>query len=102
MTDTLDEQQVRKVAKLARLALEDDEVERFGRQLSEVLGFVSKLGELDLDPVEPMAHVADLTNVLREDVPGEALDVPTALKNAPGKMDAFFAVPKVLGDGSGA
>ena len=71
-------------------------------RLSRVLNYMSKLGELNVEGVEPMAHPFDATNVLREDIEQPGLTVETALANAPAKMEPFFQVPKVLGDGSGA
>jgi len=101
-TQRLTDQQVRHVAKLSRLDLNDQEIEHFSGQLSDILEYVSKLNELDVDKVEPMAHAMDVTNVLRDDQEIEGLKVETALANAPAKTPPFFSVPKVLGDGSGA
>jgi aspartyl-tRNA(Asn)/glutamyl-tRNA(Gln) amidotransferase subunit C len=98
----LTEKDVRHVAKLGRLRLSDAEVLHFGGQLSRVLEYVSKLSELDVSNVEPMAHPIDVTNVLREDVEQPGISVEAALANAPAQMTPFFQVPKVLGDGSGA
>jgi len=97
----LTEQQVRRVAKLSRLWLSDQEIHHFAEQLSGVLGYVSKLDELDVTDVEPMAHAMDVTNVLREDDPQGGMDEQTVLDNAPDKSPPFFKVPKVLGDASG-
>ena len=102
MAEKLTDQEVRRVAKLSRLLLSDDEVARFGAQLSNVLDYFTKLSELDVEDVQPMAHAADVTNVLREDVPKDGLSTEAALANAPVQMPPFFKVPKVLGEGSGA
>ena len=96
------EDDVRHVAKLSRLRLSDEEIHHFTDQLEAVLGYISKLNELDVDGVEPMAHAMDMCNVRREDVEQDGIAVEDALKNAPAKDDVFFKVPKVLGDGSGA
>ncbi len=93
---------VRRVAQLSRLRLTDDEVQRMATELSAVLAYISKLEELDVAGVEPMAHAMDMTNVLREDTPSPGRAVDTALANAPAKDPPFFKVPKVLGEGSGA
>ena len=93
---------VRHVAKLSRLRLDDSEVHHFAQQLAAVLEYVDALRELDVEGVEPMAHPLAMTNVLREDVPEPGLDVDAALANAPGRDGPFFSVPKVLGDGGGA
>ena len=101
-SEKLTEQQVRHVAKLSRLNLSDDEVHHFSEQLSGVLGYVSKLNELDVTGVEPMAHAMDVTNALREDVAEPGLTAEQALANAPATDEPFFKVPKVIGDGGGA
>jgi aspartyl-tRNA(Asn)/glutamyl-tRNA(Gln) amidotransferase subunit C len=100
MNETISEQQVRHVAKLARLKLNDDEVRMFTRQLGDILSYVEKLNELDTDNVEPTAHAAPLKNVFREDKAKEGIGVEAILKNAPSRDGSFFTVPKVLGDSS--
>jgi aspartyl-tRNA(Asn)/glutamyl-tRNA(Gln) amidotransferase subunit C len=102
MTEKLSDEQVRHVAKLSRLKLSDAQVQHFAGQLSSVLEYISKLNELDVDEVEPMAHAADVVNVLRVDQPGESLSVAQALANAPEVSEPFFKVPKVLGGQSEA
>ena len=107
MTDSppaqrITEADVRHVAKLARLRLTDEQVQQFTAQLGDVLDYIGKLGELQLDDVEPMAHAQDLANVLREDAEKQSLDVETALANAPDREPPFFKVPKVMGEDSGA
>lgn len=99
---TIDQQTVRKVAKLSRLELDEKQIHDFARQLGSVLDYMNKLNELDLCDVEPMAHAIDLRNVLRPDQPGGSLSVDEVLANAPSQAPPFFRVPKVLGDGSGA
>ena len=89
--------QVRHVAKLARLALDERELERLSRQLESILEYVAKIGEVDVSGVEPMAHAADVKNVLRDDVAGPALPVEQVLQNAPDTDGRFFKVPKVIG-----
>ena len=84
------------------MELNDEEIEHFGEQLSNVLDYISKLSELDVEGVEPMAHALDVTNVLREDEPVNGMPRDAALMNAPEQADGFFLVPKVLGEGSGA
>ena len=83
------------VARLARLALTDEEVERLGGQLNAILEAVGKVAELDLEGVEPTAHPLDLVNVLAEDVPRPSLPRVEALANAPDPEDGFFGVPAV-------
>lgn len=94
------EDDVRKVAKLSRLRLNDDEIVRYTQQLGAILDYVAKLNELDLEDVEPMAHAHDMTNALREDEPQDGLTVDQALTNAPQQaFNQYFRVPKVIGDG---
>jgi aspartyl-tRNA(Asn)/glutamyl-tRNA(Gln) amidotransferase subunit C len=81
------------VARLARLELSDDEVERFTEQLSAILEAVAKVSELDLSEVEPTAHPLDLVNVWTEDVPRPCLPRDEALANAPEREAGFFKVP---------
>lgn len=102
MSQPITPDDVRHVAKLSRLRLNEDEVTHFAQQLSAVLEHVAAINELDVSDVEPMAHAGDLTNVLREDEVGPTLAVDEALANAPQRDGPFFAVPKVLGDGGGA
>ena len=81
------------VARLARLALSDDEIDRLGAQLNAILEAVGKVSELDLADVEPTAHPLDLVNVWAEDQPQESLSVEDALANAPDREAGFFRVP---------
>ena len=86
-------EQVLHVARLARLALTDEEVERFQEQLSAILEAVGKVSELDLTDVEPTSHPLDLVNVLGEDEPRPSLSREDALRNAPEPDGGYFAVP---------
>jgi aspartyl-tRNA(Asn)/glutamyl-tRNA(Gln) amidotransferase subunit C len=88
-------EEVLHVAKLARLALTDDEVERFRGQLSAILEAVGKVSELDLEGVPPTSHPLDLVNVLAEDEPAPCLSREDALANAPDPEGGFFGVPPV-------
>lgn len=89
----ISEEEVRRVARLARLDLTDEEVARLGGQLSAILEAVGKVGELDLTDVEPTSHPLDLVNVWAEDEPRPSLPVETALANAPRADGPFFRVP---------
>ena len=89
----IDREQVLHVARLARLALSDEEIERMSGELSHILEHVERMDELDLDGVEPTSHVVDLHNVLREDVPRPSLPRERALENAPDAADEGFRVP---------
>ena len=88
---------VRDVAKLARLAMDDDKLQRLTVQLESILGYVDKLREADVTGVEPMAHAVDVKNVFRDDIPGEPLPLERTLQNAPDTDGPFFKVPKVIG-----
>jgi aspartyl-tRNA(Asn)/glutamyl-tRNA(Gln) amidotransferase subunit C len=83
------------VARLARLALTDEEVERFQLQLNAILEAVSKVSELDLEGIPPTSHPLDLVNVFAEDEPTPSLSRAEALVNAPDPEDGFFGVPPV-------
>lgn len=96
MPAKIDEKQVRHIAHLARLKLTDDEVARFGGQLSGILEYVEKLGEVNTDGIEPTAHALPVHNVFRDDVPATSYTPEQALANAPAKDPPFFRVPKVL------
>lgn len=87
---------VEHVARLARLQLTDEELDRYGAQLGAILDYIAKLEKLDVAGAEPLVHPAEGANVFREDVPGASLPRPEALKNAPEKTDEFFIVPKVV------
>jgi aspartyl-tRNA(Asn)/glutamyl-tRNA(Gln) amidotransferase subunit C len=81
------------VARLARLELGEDEVARFAEQLNAILEAVGKVGELDLEGVEPTAHPLELANVWAEDEPRPPLSLEEALANAPDGEGGFFRVP---------
>jgi aspartyl-tRNA(Asn)/glutamyl-tRNA(Gln) amidotransferase subunit C len=85
--------EVAHVARLARLRLSDEELERFGEQLSAILEAVGKVSELDLSGVPPTAHPLDLVNVWDDDEPRPSLSVEEALANAPDRDGSFFRVP---------
>ncbi|MGA2498268.1 MAG: Asp-tRNA(Asn)/Glu-tRNA(Gln) amidotransferase subunit GatC [Tepidisphaeraceae bacterium] len=88
---------VRHVAKLARLALPEEKLVRFTSQLESILEYVAKIGRVDITGVEPMAHALPIHNVLREDVARPGLTVEQVLQNAPESDGPFFKVPKVIG-----
>jgi aspartyl-tRNA(Asn)/glutamyl-tRNA(Gln) amidotransferase subunit C len=86
-------EQLLHVADLARLELRDDELERLGAQLNDIISAVSKVSELDLSDVPPTSHPLDVVNVWGEDEPHESLPVDVALLNAPEREGSFFKVP---------
>src|SRR5258706_16326984 len=87
---------VQKVAKLARLAIDPAKAERFTGQIEHILEYVDKIRSLDTSGVEPMAHVLPLHNVLREDVVEAALPLEQVLRNAPDTDGPFFKGPKII------
>ena len=89
----IDRDQVLHVAKLARLKLTDEEVERMSGELSTILDHIETIGELDLDGVAPTSHVVELENVLREDEPRPSLPREKALEQAPDATEDGFRVP---------
>ncbi|WP_035254200.1 aspartate--tRNA ligase [Desulfatiglans anilini] len=88
--------EVRHVARLARLRIDDTEVRAFQKDLNAVLEHFEALQELDTRDVEPMSHVLDLKNVWREDVPREGKEIEPLLQNAPMREADYFKVPKIL------
>jgi len=101
MAKKIDQAQVRKVAKLSRLELNEAEVEEFTGQLSAILDYVEKMNELDTTDVQPLAHCLPISNVFREDLARESLGTEKTLTNAPQRDGEFFKVPKILDDSSG-
>ena len=89
----IDRDQVLHVARLARLRLNEAEVERMAGELSGILGHVERISELDLDGVEPTSHVIALENVLRPDQPRPSWDRDEVLGRAPDPASGAFRVP---------
>ncbi len=86
------------VARLARLELTEEELDRFTGQLAAVLEHAADVASLDTAGVPPTAHPLPLTNVLRDDVPGPSLDREVGLGQAPAAEDGRFRVPRILGE----
>ena len=89
----IDRAQVLHVAKLARLALSEDEVDQMSRELSAVLDHIEKISELRLEGVVPTSHVIDVVNALRPDEPRPSLSRDVALASAPEALEQGFGVP---------
>ena len=89
----IDRDQVLHVARLARLRLSDDELERMPAELSKILEHVERMNRLELGGVEPTSHVVELQSGLREDVPRPSLPREKALQGAPDVADGGFRVP---------
>ncbi|MBI5379754.1 MAG: Asp-tRNA(Asn)/Glu-tRNA(Gln) amidotransferase subunit GatC [Nitrospirae bacterium] len=92
----LTREEVNHVARLARLHFSEEEAERFREQLSAILTYVEKLGELDTTGVEPTSHVLPIRNVFREDAVLPSLPREEALANAPDRTEEFYRVPKII------
>jgi len=85
-----------KLSKLAMLQFSDEEREEIKSDLEKMIGFVGKLKELDTTGVEPLLHMSNNTDILREDVPGQMISREKALQNAPMHDGEYFKVPKVI------
>ncbi|MBV9717972.1 MAG: Asp-tRNA(Asn)/Glu-tRNA(Gln) amidotransferase subunit GatC [Candidatus Eremiobacteraeota bacterium] len=94
-SDSID---IRYVARLAQLALRDDEIEVFEQQLGDLLGHVKRLSELDTASVPATAQVVESRNVLRDDVRRPCLDRERVLSEAPQRQGAFFRVPRIIAE----
>ena len=89
-------EQVRHIAKLARIAMSDEEIERLAPELNNILGWVEQLGEVNTDGIEPLTAVIDQKLRLRDDVVNDGDIRDDILANAPEAQHGFFAVPKVI------
>ena len=98
MPDRITRDDVAHVAKLARLELDDDELETFTEQLADVLAHADDVAALDTEGVPPTAHPLPLRNVLRADDPRPSLERDEVLAQAPSAEDGRFRVPPVLGE----
>jgi aspartyl-tRNA(Asn)/glutamyl-tRNA(Gln) amidotransferase subunit C len=92
----VDDALIDKLSKLSMLQFNEAEREEIKADLEKMIGFVDKLKELDTTGVEPLLHMSNNTDILREDVPGNMVNREEALQNAPMHDDAYFKVPKVI------
>ncbi len=88
---------VEKVATLSRLEFSFEEKEKLAEELDQIVAYIERLNELDTKAVEPIWHIIDLKNILREDKVQNWLEQEQALANAPKKKQSYFSVPKVIG-----
>lgn len=93
---SLSKEDVKKVANLARIHMEDAQLETMAPQLSKIIGFVEHLAEVNTDNVEPLANVVDITLNLREDKVTDGNCADKVLTNAPETTQGYFVVPKVV------
>jgi aspartyl-tRNA(Asn)/glutamyl-tRNA(Gln) amidotransferase subunit C len=96
VTERISRADVEHVARLARLELAPDEVERFAQELGVILEYADELASLELDHVEPTAHPLSLVNVLRADEVAPTLDRDEVLAQAPSVEDGRFRVPRII------
>jgi aspartyl-tRNA(Asn)/glutamyl-tRNA(Gln) amidotransferase subunit C len=89
-------EQVRHIAKLARIAMSDEELDKLLPELNNILGWVEQLGEVNTDGIEPLTAVIDQKLRLRDDVVNDGNIRDQILANAPEAQHGFFAVPKVI------
>ncbi len=94
---SIDEKTVRKVARLARLALPEARVAAMAAELNSIMAWIEQLNEVDIEGVEPMTSAVEgMSLPMREDVVTDGNDVQRVVKNAPKSEDGFFVVPKVV------
>ena len=96
MSTVMDKKTVQKVARLSSIEMSDEQLDNMAPQLTNILGFIEQLSEVDTDGVEPLANVADIDLRLREDVINDGDCQEKVLANAPESTQGFFVVPKVV------
>ena len=89
-------EEVREIAALARLRLDEDEVARLTVELDGILGYIETVKGLDTTKVEPMTHAVPFDCPMRPDEPGRSLTIDEALENAPRRRESFFEVPRIV------
>jgi aspartyl-tRNA(Asn)/glutamyl-tRNA(Gln) amidotransferase subunit C len=89
---------IAKVAKLARLALSEEELARYGSQLEDILEHAERVGALPTEGVPPTSHPLPMTNAFRDDEIRLSLDREEVLEQAPARQEEYFRVPRILGD----
>lgn len=92
----VDDQLVDKISDLARLEFLREEKEQIKKDLQQILGFVEKLNEVNLDQIEPLVYITDEVNILRNDVAEEHVSKEQALRNVPLRDSDYIKVPKVI------
>ena len=93
---SVDAQTVKRIGRLARIRIEENEVEKYATELNTILGFVEQLGEVDVTGVEPMTSVTPMSLRRRDDVVSDGGYADKIVSNAPLSEDNFFMVPKVV------
>ncbi len=85
------------VARLARLDINEETLEKFTGQVGKILDYMETLNQVDTEGIEPTSHAISLTNAFREDIPAPSISNESALSNAPEEEDGSFVVTKVIG-----
>ena len=93
---SVDAATIRRIAHLARIAVEDAEIEHLKSEINAILAFIEELSEVNIDGVEPMTSVMPMKLPMREDIVSDGGDSARILANAPQTEDGFFVVPKVV------
>jgi aspartyl-tRNA(Asn)/glutamyl-tRNA(Gln) amidotransferase subunit C len=93
---TVKKEDVKHIARLSKLRLNEKEIEEFTEDMNQILDYVKKLEKIDTSKVEPLSHPLEGVNVFREDKLQKSIDREAALKNAPERTEEFFKVPKVI------
>ena len=96
LTMSLDAVTIRRIAKLARIGIEEDQVPHLQDELNDILGWIEQLSEVDIEGVAPMVGVEQVALRLREDVVTDGAGLEMVLSNAPDRAGAFYSVPKVV------
>ena len=89
-------EEVKHIARLAKLSLSEEEIEKYSKDLGDIATFIEALNEVDISGVEPTAHVVDKKNVFRKDEMKDSFNREEILKNAPSKEAGCISVPKVV------
>ena len=92
----IDKDTVKYVAHLARIRLTDKELGLLSRQLEDIVNFIDKLKQVNVDQIKPTSHILPVNNVFRKDKPVKSLNIKGALSNAPAQKEGFFIAPKVI------
>lgn len=87
---------IKGIARLARLAIDDADIERYAAQLSQILGYVEAMNEVDTAGVEPLAHAVDAISVTRPDAVTERIDRDALQEGAPQVREGYYLVPRVI------
>lgn len=98
----INSEEVREIAALARLRLDEAEIERMTHELDGILGYIETVKNLPTESIEPMTHAVPFDCPMRDDVAGQSLTVDEALQNAPRRRDGSFEVPRIVPGTGGA